>query len=69
MINVRSFLYGIYGGESLYSSICAARNALSSVVSITGYERLSHHPLVSRFFEGIFNSFSRNPLLPKYFNI
>ena len=56
------FLHGIYKRVCLYSSICAARSSLSSVVSISRYERLSGNPKVSRFVEDIFNI---NLTLPK----
>ena len=47
--NVVDFLHGMYkqGCRYRYSGICAARSALSSAVTIPGYERTSNHPLIS----------------------
>ena len=45
---------------------CAARDALFSAVTIPGYERMSNHPLISRYVKGIYNKY---PQLPKYVNI
>ena len=53
--NVLDFLHGIYKRGSRYSGICAARSTFSSVVTIPGYERMSNHPLISRYVRGIFN--------------
>ena len=47
----------------LYSGLCGARSALSSVVCIKGFSKLSDHPMISRYLKGIFN---RHPPLPKY---
>ena len=51
---------------TLYSGLCATLSALSSVVIIRGYLKLSEHPLVPRYLKGICN---RHPTLPKYVNI
>ena len=55
-------LHGICKIFCLYSSICGARSSLSSVVSLSRYERLSGNPKVSRFVEDIFHI---NLTLPK----
>ena len=60
------FFHGMYKNGCLYSDICAARNALSSVAMIEGYDKLSSHPLITRFVKGIFN---KHTPLPKYANI
>ena len=64
--SVLIFLHGMYKNGCLYSGICAARSALSSVVQVEGCEKLSSHPLITRFVKGIFN---RHPPLPKYSSI
>ena len=56
----------MYLNGCLYSGLCAARSALSSVATITGYLKLSEHLLVSRHLKGIYN---RHTPLPKYVNV
>ena len=60
---ILTFTHGMYLGGCLCGGLWAARSALSSVVTITGYLILSEHPLVSRYLRGIYN---RHPPLPKY---
>ena len=38
-----------------YSSICTARSALNSFVSLPGYSDISEHNLIKRFIKGCFN--------------
>ena len=64
--NVLDFLHGMYKQGWRYSGICAARSALSSAVTIPGYERMSNNPLISRYIKGFYN---KHPPLPKYVNI
>ena len=64
--NALDFLHGMYKRGCRYSGICTARSALFSTVTITGYERMSNHPLISRYVKGIYN---KHPPLPKYVNI
>ena len=47
------FLNGMYKNGCLYSGICTAQSALSSVCMIEGYDKLSSHPLITRFVKGI----------------
>ena len=61
-----SFLHGMYTKGCLYSGVCGARSALSSVVCIKGFSKLSDHPMISRYLKGIFD---RHPPLPKYAQI
>ena len=63
---VLAFLHGMYRSGCLYSGLCAARSALSSLITIKDYLKLSDHPLVSRYLKGICN---KHPPQPKYFNI
>ena len=63
---VLTFMHGMYLSGCLYSGLCAACSALSSVVTFRGYLKLSEHPLVSRYLKGIYN---RHPPLPKYVNM
>ena len=56
----------MYKSGCLYSGICVAQSALSSVVMIKSYDKLSNYPLITRFVKGIFN---RHSPLPKYANI
>ena len=61
--DVRTMLDFIHG---MYSGICAARSALSSAETIPGCERMSNHPLISRYIKGVYN---KHPPVPKYVNI
>ena len=63
---VLAFLHGMYHNGCLYSGLCAARSALSSLITTKGYLKLSDHPLISRYLKGIYN---RHPPLPKYVDI
>ena len=56
------FLHGMYLNGCLYG---AARSALSSVVTIKGFIKLSDHPLIAWYLKGIYN---KHPVLPKYSN-
>ena len=60
------FLLSMYKGGSRYSGLCAARSALSSAITIPGYNCISEHPMISRFLRGIFN---QHPPMPKYAEI
>ena len=64
--NMLHFLHGMYNRGCRYSGICPARSALSSAITIPGYERMSNHPLISRYIKGIYN---KHQPLPKYVNI
>ena len=44
---VLTLMHCMYLNGCLYRGLCTARSALSSVVSIKGYLKLSKHPLVS----------------------
>ena len=46
---------GMYLNGCLYGGLCAARSALSSVITIRGFLKLSEHPMVSRYLKGIYN--------------
>ena len=61
------FLHGIYSKTCLYSRLWRASSALSSVVCINGFSKLSNHPMISRHRKGIL--FDRHPPLPKYIQI
>ena len=52
VIPVLTFLHGMYHNGCLYSGLCAARSALSSLITIKGYLKLSDHPLFFKVFEG-----------------
>ena len=60
---VLAFFHGIYLNGCFYSGLCAALSALSSVVTISRFIKLSGHPLISQYLKGIYN---RHPVLPKY---
>ena len=60
---VISFMHGMYINGCLYSGLCAARSALSSIVTMKGYTKMSEHPFISRYLKVIYN---RHPSLPKY---
>ena len=38
-----------------YSGLCAARSALSSIVTIKDYTKLSEHPFITRYLKGIYD--------------
>ena len=50
----------------LYSGLCGAKSALSSVAFINGFSKLSNHPMISKYLKEIFN---RHPPLLKYTQI
>ena len=56
----------MYLNGCLYSRLCAARSALSSVVTIRGCLKFSEHSLFLRYLKGIYD---RHPPLLKYVNI
>ena len=64
--SVLSFLHGMYTKGCLYSGLCGARSALSSVVCIKGFSKLSDHPMISRYLKRMFN---RHLPLRKYTQI
>ena len=64
--NMLHFLHGMYKRGCRCSGICPARSALSSAITIPGYERMSNHPLISRYIKCIYN---KHQPLPKYVNI
>ena len=53
--SVLKFLYYLYKNGCYYSGLSSARSALSTIVHTEGYSRLSDHPLISKFMEGIYN--------------
>ena len=56
----------MYTKGCLYSGLCGARSALSSVVCINRFSKLSDHPMISRYLKEIFNW---HLPLPKYTQI
>ena len=60
---VIQYLTSLFEGGSKYSVLCTIRSALASVVFIHGYNTLSEHPLIRRFFKGVFNL---RPSAPRY---
>ena len=57
---VLPFMHDMYINGCLYSGLCAARSALSSIVTIKDYTKLSEHPFISRYLKGIYD-------IPKYY--
>eukprot|EP00794_Sanderia_malayensis_P021324 gene21324-23399_t len=49
-----------------YSTICAARSALATCITVDNVPNLAEHVLVKRFVKGVFN---RHPPTPKYTSI
>ena len=43
------FTLVMYINGCLYSGLCSTRSALSSIVTIKGYKKLSEHPFISRY--------------------
>ena len=64
--SVLEFLYYLYKNGCYYSGLSSARSALSTIVHIEQYSKLSDHPLKSKFMKGIYN---QHPTLPRYVNI
>ena len=64
--SVLKFLYYLYKNSCYYSGLSSARSALSTIVHIEGYSKLSDYPLISKFMKGIYN---QHPTLPRYVNI
>ena len=63
---VLSFMHGMYINGCLCSGLGAVHSALSSIVTIKSYTKLSEHPFISCYLKGIYN---RHPPLPKYTSI
>ena len=63
---VLSFMHGMHINVCLYSGLCAARSALSSIVTIKDYTKLSENTFIPCYLKGIYN---RHPSLPKYTSI
>ena len=59
-------MHGMCINGCLYNGLCASRSALSSIVTIKGYTKLSEHTFISRYLRGFYN---RHPPLPKYTSI
>ena len=64
--NMLDVLHGMYKRVCRYSGICSARSALSSAVTMPGYESMSNHSFISQYTKGVYNKHSP---LPKYVNI
>lgn len=60
------FLHQQYENGLSYSGINTARSALSTVLFLPDGSSFGHHPLVSRFLKGVFES---RPSLPRYSTI
>lgn len=63
---VLDLLHGIYERGCRCIGICAAKSALSSAVTIPGYERMSNHPVISQYVKSIY---SKHAPLSKYVNL
>ena len=66
MNSVLKFLYYLYKNGCYYTGLSSACSALSTIMLIEGYSKLSDHPLISKFMKGIY---SQHPTLPCYANI
>ena len=53
---VLEFLTEIYNTGAGHSVVSTTRSALSSVIFIPGFSRLSDHPLIKRLMKGVFNN-------------
>ena len=56
----------LYNQGGRYSTICAARSALATCITVENVANLAEHMLIKRFVKGIFN---RHPPTPKYTSI
>ena len=63
---VLKVLYYLYKNGCYDSELSSVRSALSTIVHIEVYSKLSDHPLVSKFMRGFYN---QHPTLPHYANI
>ena len=61
-----NFLAGLFQSGAGYSTINAARSALSSILLLPGNLKFGSHPLVSRLLKGVFEL---RPALPKHQSI
>ena len=59
-------MHGMHINVCLYSGLCAARSALSSIVTIKDYTKLSENTFIPCYLKGVYN---RHPSLPKYTSI
>ena len=50
---VMSFMHGMYINSYLYVGLCVAHSALSSIVKIKSYAKLSEHPFIYSFLKDI----------------
>ena len=66
MNSVLKFLHYLYKNGCYYTGLSSACSALSTIMLIEGYSKLSDHPLISKFMKGIY---SQHPTLPRYANI
>ena len=53
--NVLDFLSNLYDQGLSYSAINSAKSALSHIILIPPYTKLSDHPLISQYGKGVFN--------------
>ena len=61
--DVLEFLTTLFEKGLQYSTIAAARSALSGIIHVPGVSAISEHPLVVRLLKGIFN---KRPPQPRY---
>ena len=60
---ILEFLTDMFEQGNSYSYISSARSALASIMSVKGFNKLSDHPLISRFIKGVYHL--RRPM-PQY---
>ena len=66
IITIMNFMYELYESGKTYSLMNTTRSALSSFVLLEDGLNVGTHPLLCRFFKGIFNL---RPPLPRYTHI
>ena len=63
VISVIEFLTLLFEQNLSYNSLCVARSALASFLTLDGSETVSSHPLISRYLKGVF---TLKPPAPRY---
>ena len=61
--SVNSALYYLYKNGCYYSGLSSTRSALSTIVHIEGYSKLSDHLLISKFMKDVYNQHPNHPVM------
>ena len=61
--SVLKFLYYLYKNGCYYPGLSSTRSALSTIVHIEGYSKLSDHSLISKFMKDVYNQHPNHPVM------